>query len=463
MTDEETIDARDALLEVCVASGDTARAAELGRRLLIDLDRLAADPQRVTTVHLQLAAAAVQATDWPRAEAHLNQAEGGVLAATAPVSARIDLLRASVALGRHDPRAAGDHARRACGAATVTGDSHQLTEALLLLGRAQRVLDVEAAGATFAAALDAAHRTGSQFLVARAAHEDATLDVLYAAPTHRMDEARRLAAAVGATALTAVIDTHLCILHWLHFDLDASRTAAERALDAMSRYDLGVLAGAASVIRASCAAVQGLRDEAVELFEQALPQSDSEIESTGRGHVLALAALACEDRAAAVEQLDRALALAPEFSDVARAPHCGLRALLLAVEGADEASAVAGRLDADAAVVGVTRALTDLALAAISRRAGEQSTADLLTRRAFDALPRRHRGSERSASVSSVKRHCGTGGARRRCGCDPHSTSSKLRRCPHPPMRADGCCAAPAQRCRASRLGATTPSWRVSA
>ena len=58
---------------------------------------------------------------------------------------------------------------------------------------------------------------------------------------------------------------------------------------------------------------------------------------------------------------------------MARAPHCGLRALLLAVEGADEASAVAARLEADAAVVGVTRALTDLALAAISGRAGEQS------------------------------------------------------------------------------------------
>ena len=386
VTDDEAIDARDVLLAARVASGDPTRAAEVGRTLLVDLDRLAADPKRVATVHLQLAAAAVHATDWPRAEVHLDQAEHGDPPATASARARLDLLRASVALGRHLPDAAVDHAERVRDAAREIGDSRVLAEALLLLGRAHRVLDVDAARTDFAAALDAAQRTGSQLLVARAAHEVATIDVLTAGPTRRLEEARQLAAAAGAVALTAEIDTHLAILHWLHFDLDAGREAAERALDASTRYDLGLLAGASAVMYASRAAVRGLRDDAIGQFERSLPRLDAEIEATGRGHVLASAALAREDRRAAIEQLDLAAALAPEFSDVARAPHCGMRALMLAIDGADAAATVASRLEADAAVVGPSRALTELALAVIAGRTGEQAEAARLARRAFDAL-----------------------------------------------------------------------------
>jgi DNA-binding CsgD family transcriptional regulator/tetratricopeptide (TPR) repeat protein len=385
VTDDEAIDAGDALLAACVASGDTARAAEVGRRLLFDLERVGADAQRVVAAQLQLATAAVHATDWSRAEAHLDQVEEGVPPTAACARARIDLLWASVALGRHTPRAAVDHARRAGDAARETGDSRLLTEALLLLGRAHRVLDVDAARKDFGAALDVAQRTGSQLLAARAAHEAATLDVLTAGPTRRMEEARELAAAV-ATALTAVVDTHLAIIHCLHFDLDASRAAAERAVDATNRYDLGLLAGTSAIIPAMCAAMSGRRHEAVAQFERSLPQMDTEIEATGRGHVVALAALACEDRAAALEQLELAAALAPEYSGVARAPHCGLRVLLLAVDGADAASVVAGRLEADAAVVGVARAFTELALAVFAGRTGERAEAVRLTRRAFDAL-----------------------------------------------------------------------------
>ncbi len=114
---------------------------------------------------------------------------------------------------------------------------------------------------------------------------------------------------------------------------------------------------------------------------------DAEIEATSRGHVLAVWALAREERDEALEQLERAAGLAPPYSDVARAPHSGLRALLLAVVGEHTAPSVAGELDGDAAVVGVTRRLVDLALAVLDGRTGDRAEAERRAELAFSALP----------------------------------------------------------------------------
>ena len=375
----------EVLLNACVASGDGVRAVEVGRQLLGDLARLSADPIRVAQVHLRLAEVALEATDWASAERHLENAQSLAEPMPADLRAAADLVRASIALGRHRPDEATTAARLAMAAAREIDDGVKLSQAAALLGRALRVSDIDAARHAFAEALDVAHLVGDQALLARAAHELATLDVLDAGPIDRMEEARRLAEAAGALALLAVCDTHLSILHWLHFDLESSRACAQRALDLAVRYQLGLLVPATAVMVAGTHAGLGRR-EVVEVFDRYLPMMDAEIEATQRGHVLALMALASEDRDAALEQLELAATLAPPYSDVARAPHCGMRALLLALEEVTTASSVTAELDRDPAIVGVARALVDLALAVLQGGRGDGPGALARADRAFTAL-----------------------------------------------------------------------------
>jgi DNA-binding NarL/FixJ family response regulator len=384
-SDDELVEALEVLLDASVESGDSARAVEVSRRLLELLERVDPEPRRLALVHVRLADAAVAATDWEGAERHLLDAMALSDDLGADVHARVHLLRTSIALGRHVPGEAAEHAARAMAAATESHDAARVAEAAMLLGRAHRVADVEAARRAFTDAVEAAHRAGSRVLIARAAHELATLDVLEGGPPERMQEARRLADEAGALALAATCDAHLAILHWLHFDLDASRACAQRALDAALRYDLRLLIPA-SAVRVASDAVLGRDAEAVELFDRYRPMMDAEIEATSRGHVLAVRALAREERGEALDQLERAAGLAPPYSDVARAPHSGLRALLLAVARERTAPSVVGQLDRDPAVVGVARALVDLALAVLDGRTGDRAEAGRQAELAFSAL-----------------------------------------------------------------------------
>jgi DNA-binding CsgD family transcriptional regulator len=383
----ERAEAREVLLQACVAAGDTAVAAEVGRNLLHDLAQLHAAPGRRAHAHLRLADAAVVATDADLAERHIAQAtslSGG------PVRdrVRIELLQASVALCRHRSDDARHHAMSAMRAAREANDPIKLAEAAALLGRAERVTDVGAARRAFAEAVAAARTVGDQLLIAKTLHELATLDVLEGGPVGQMQDARQRAESAGALALVATCDAHLSILHWLHFDLDASRACAARALDAAVRYKLGRLVPAAAVMVVGSNALLGRPSDVVEVFERTLPLMDRETEATERGHVLALLALATEDRVAALEQLNLARVLAPEFSDVARAPHCGVRALLVAVDGDRDARPMVDELDDDRGVVGVSRALVDLAAAVLLGRRGSDVEAASRVTAASTALGR---------------------------------------------------------------------------
>jgi DNA-binding CsgD family transcriptional regulator len=383
---EEAVEANEIILDACAACGDAGRAAEVGELLLAQLATLGAAADRIAHVHLRLAVAAVDATDWVRAEAHLDEVAGRLPEPPAKVRVRADLLRAGVALGRHEPYAAAEHAERARRAAEETGDPLLLAEASALLGRAHRVTDVDAARRDFTMALAAAERTGSAIAIARATHELATLDVLFAGSVAAMERARVLAADAGALALTAVADLQLGILHWLHVNLEPCCAALQRAQDAAVRHDLGLLELAAAALLGSVDAVQGRRHEALARFEEYRARMDDEIEATARGHGLAVAALAWEDRSGALAELDQAKKLAPRHSTVARAPHCGLRVLVLAVDADPAAPAAVEELRTDGAVVGPPRALTELAQAVTSGRAGDRELAGRQAEAALAAL-----------------------------------------------------------------------------
>ena len=333
-TPERGVDARRALLDARVAAADTEQITPLGTQLLDQLAVLRAPATDIAEIHHLVAAAAVTRSDWIRATAGLDAAARCAPSPPAAVTARHEALRAEVALGEHRIDAALAHGGSARVAAVRAGRRDLEADALTLLGRASRMSDLNAAERWFTAAVGTAELSGSALRRANALHELATIDVVGIGRTDRVLRARRIAAEIGAPGRVAATDLQLAVLHWKRHEIDDARAAAQRAADAGQRFGLGLLVPLAHIIGGSVDAVLGHRDRAVAAFDRARPTMDKEIEASGRGNLLALAALAIEDRCSALDELARAVALAPRNSASARSPYCGLHALLLAIEDA---------------------------------------------------------------------------------------------------------------------------------
>jgi DNA-binding CsgD family transcriptional regulator/tetratricopeptide (TPR) repeat protein len=376
-TPERVVDARRALLDAGVAAADTTRITPLGRQLLDQLAALGAPDEDVAEIHQLLAAAAVNRSDWCQATAGLDAAARCAPTPPAAVSARHEALRAEVALGEHRIDAALAHAHGARTAAVRAGRRDLEADALALLGRASRLSDLDAAERWFVAAVGTAELSGSALRLANALHELATIDVIGIGRTDRVLHARRIAAEIGAPGRVAATDLQLAVLHWKRHELDDARAAAHRAVTAGQRFGLGLLVPLAHIIGGVVDAASGYRDRAVAAFDRARPTMDDEIEASGRGNLLALAALAVEDRAGALDELARAVALAPPDSASAHSPYRGLHALLLAIEDAPGAEDAAADLAATPVVDAVARHYGTLARAVLAGRSGDAGSAEM--------------------------------------------------------------------------------------
>ncbi len=386
-TPERMIDARRALLDAGVAAADTAQITPLGTQLLDQLAALHAPSEDIAEIHHLMAAAAVTRSDWCRAAAGLDAA--AALCAPSPppvVTARHEALRAEVALGEHRIEAALAHARGARAAAVLAGRHDLESDALTLLGRASRMSDLDAAERWFTAAVGSAELSGSALRRANALHELATIDVIGIGRTDRVLHARRLAAEIGAPGRVAATDLQLAVLHWKRHELDDARAAARRAATAGQRFGLGLLVPLAHIIDGLADAVVGHRDRAVAAFDRARPAMDDEIEASGRGNLLALAALAVEDRHGALDELARSVALAPPDSASARSPFRGLHALLLAIEDAPGAEDAAADLAATPVLDAVAVHYGTLARAVLAGRGDDATEAGTLYATADAAL-----------------------------------------------------------------------------
>ena len=375
---ERVIDAQRALLDARVAAADAAQIAPLGARLVDQLTAEGAPAEDVAEVHHLLAAAAIAGCDWRRATDGLDAAQQCVAEPSAGLVARGEALRAEVALGEHRTEAALDHAQTARTAAVRAGRRDLESDALTLLGRSHRSTDLDAAERFFTAALGVAELSGSALRCAHALEELASIDVVRIGQTDRVLAARERAAEIGAPGRVAMIDLQLAVLHFKRYELDAAREAARRAARAGERFGLGLLVPLAHILDGTVDAVMGHRDRAVAAFDRARPWMDDEIESAGRGNLLAVAALAVEDRAGARDELAHAVALVPPGSSSARSPYRGLHALLLAVEDAPDAEAVAADLAATPALDGVATCYGALAGAVLAGRAGDAAGADTM-------------------------------------------------------------------------------------
>ena len=313
------------LLESLVAAGRFERAREVGERLSSGL-RGEAEEARV---HLALAQAALIRLDWDEAERRLDTARA---CTGSTVRERLELLAASIALGRFRYTEAERIARSVAARASARNDDATAAEAWLLAGESAAAADVERAEGMFSRALALAERRPLATLRARALAALGGLDVLRVGSTERVVLAREAALEAGMAALAAASTHDLAMLCVLRFELDDARAWAAHTVVLGRRYRLGWVLAAGLIKEAWAAALTGSAEEAEQLLAEAEPILGGNPRGCAlmSGHVRAAVALGHENLDAAWTAVEEAADLWWRHRLEPR-PYLGLWVLLAAL------------------------------------------------------------------------------------------------------------------------------------
>ncbi|MGN6872786.1 MAG: helix-turn-helix transcriptional regulator [Solirubrobacteraceae bacterium] len=289
------------LLESLVAAGRFERARELGEPLALSLR---GRPEKVR-VHLALAQTALIRLDWDEAERQVDAARPHARSA---VGERLELLRASIALGRFRFTKAERMAYSVAVRATARGDDATACEAWLLAGESAAAADIQRAEAMFSGALAMAETRGLVALRARALAALGGLDVLRVGSSERVTLAREAALEAGMAALAAASTHDLAMLSLLRFELEDARTWARNTVLLGRRYRLGWVLAAGLIKEAWAAALTGNPQDAERLLAEADPIVDGNPRGCAliSGHVRATVALAGENLDAAWTAVEQA-------------------------------------------------------------------------------------------------------------------------------------------------------------
>ncbi len=362
----------EALTEVFAMSGQVDRAIELGEMLLARLDAVA-PPARAAELHLRLARAAIAAGKWAEAAVHVDTARAvpqiGV--------ARIDACAAQLAVGQGRLDEAGVLASAALEAAERDGLAEVACEALEVIGRVARQRDLSEAERAFTRAASIARAHGLQLWRLRALHELGTIDQLRTESVDRLLEARELAAAQGALALTATLDLQIAAGLNKQFRADEALDTARRCVRASRRFRLATLP-MALIFQATAHAIRG---EAAEMEARiaeamALAPDEPDVAGCAWGHCRATFSVLDEDRELAYTQMETGAAFLLGSPATIAPPFLGLWPLLGAALGRD--------CDPAAALVRASRAtrhcvvatLLGYADAVVAGRAGRSGEAE---------------------------------------------------------------------------------------
>jgi DNA-binding CsgD family transcriptional regulator len=327
----------EALTEVFAMSGQVDRAIEMGRTLLARLGP-GAPSARAANLHLDIARAAIAGAQWAEAAASIEVARGspGVDAA------QVDACAAQVAIGQGRLAEAGQLASAALRAAEIGGLPEVTCEALEVIGRVARQRDLEEAERAFARAAAVASAYGLQLWHARALHELGTIDQLRTESVDRLEQARELAVAQGALALTATLDLQIAAGLNKQFRADDALAAARRSADASRRFRLAVLP-MALIFEATAHAIRGEREamEARIADAVALAPDDEDVLGCAWGHCRATYSLLAEEIGEAHTQMATGAALMLGSPAAIAPPFLGLWPLLGAVLDRDASDAAA--------------------------------------------------------------------------------------------------------------------------
>jgi DNA-binding CsgD family transcriptional regulator len=323
-----------ALTDVLALAGHVDQAFDLGDRLLARLDSASRPPSAVAELHLRLARAAVAAGRWAVAADHLAATRGNPIAGDPALLGRLEALDAQVALGLGRLTDAGRHAAAALVEAERAGLPAVACEALEVTGRVARQHSLEAAEAAFARGLAVATAHGLRYWRLRALHELGTVDQLRTESVERLQQARDLAAELGALALVATLDLQIAAGLNKQFRPDEGLAAALRSTEASRRLNLATLP-MALVHQATAHAQQGHTHEMDACLAEALALAphDLDVQGSAWGHCRATAALLAEDRAQALRQMTTGAEFLRRSPATIAPPFLGLRVLIMALDG----------------------------------------------------------------------------------------------------------------------------------
>jgi DNA-binding NarL/FixJ family response regulator len=337
------LEVREALVVTLALAGRPDEAFSEGEVVLARLAEPGLDPDgaRRRAVHLAMARAAIAASDWGLAEAHLNQLgpdQGGLAAAVG-----LAALRAVVALGRYRLDDAERFAAEAVAAADRAEDADLRCEALLVHGRCTRVRDLDAAAAVFQLARAVARQAGLAHWESRATTELGFVRSYYAGDAELLHEARVLAEAGGAPETEAVIEIALTAAAWYRGDYEAQAAHGATAARLAHRHRLGQLEPAAMIMVAAVHAQRGDRAAMETVLAEAEPlicEEPNEVIAL-RTHCRAACALALEELTQASAEFAAAGELARAVHLTSPPPLLGMAALMAAVDGHDPAEMIA--------------------------------------------------------------------------------------------------------------------------
>ena len=366
--------ADEALIEAYALSGQVDLAIETGRTLLARLGP-GAYPARAGSLHLGIARAAIAGARWAEAAASVAAARGSPGAGPA----QVDACAAQVAVGRGNLAEADELARAALAAAESGGHPEVACEALEVIGRVARQRDLDTAERAFAQAEEVARAHGLRLWRLRALHELGTIDQLRTESTARLEQARELAVAQGALALTATLDLQIAAGLNKQFRADEAMQAARRCEQASRRFRLATLP-MALIFQATAHAIRGEhRDMEAGIAEAiSLAPEDPDVLGCSWGHCRATFSLLTEDLGQAHAQMATGAGLLLSSPAAIAPPFLGLWPLLGALLDRDAAAAAARVRAAHGArhlVVGSLLGYADAILAGLQGRREEAEAA----------------------------------------------------------------------------------------
>ena len=366
--------ADEALTEVFALSRQVDRAIEMGRTLLARLDP-GAGSARTAALHLGIARAAIAGARWAEAAVSIGVARGYAGGDTT----QVDACAAQVAAGRGDLAEADELASAALRAAESGGLPEVACEALEVIGRVARQRDLDQAEQAFAQAAAVATAHGLRLWHLRALHELGTIDQLRTESVERLQQARELAVAQGALALTATLDVQIAAGLNKQFRADEALEAARRSAEASRRFRLATLP-MALIFQATAHAIRGEQaDMEASIAEAiALAPDDPDVLGCSWGHCRATLSVLAEHLDEAHAQMTTGAGLLLSSPATIAPPFLGLWPLLGALLDRDAEDAAARIRSAHSTrhlVVGSLLGYADAILAGRQARRDEASAA----------------------------------------------------------------------------------------
>lgn len=276
------------------------------------------------------------------------------------LAVQVDATAARLALAVGELDDAEELASRSLARAEQAGLDEATEVALIsleVLGRRERMRDMDAATKFFRRAVDIAEQHEGGAWAIRALHELATIDMLRDGTTGSLSEVRELAYRAGVVTTTAVIELQLANLWSLGTDLDKAMAQARQCERTAAQIKLKRFRAKAVSIEANIAAIRGDRAEMERLAlraEELLP-GDADVLAATHGYARVLGALFQDDVPRAVRESAAAMAWARDMDTAAirargyysamQSPLVGasravaLHALLAATSGGDVAAA----------------------------------------------------------------------------------------------------------------------------